>query len=132
MSAQDPRYDEIMKALSIIQTKLPNGELEVIKKSIQSLESSIQSLEVNQKTIKEDLDYLKKRLFNPDDGVIVRINKNTEYIERFEEIIDEMPDMKNQLKNLESWQGNVTKALWIVYTSVVGIIISLVIAAFKK
>jgi hypothetical protein len=132
MSAQDPRYDEIMKALAIIQTKLPNGELEVIKKSIQSLESSIQSLEVNQKTIKEDLDYLKKRLFNPDDGVIVRINKNTEYIERFEEIIDEMPDMKNQLKNLESWQGNVTKALWIVYTSVVGIIISLVIAAFKK
>ena len=132
MSAQDPRYDEIMKALSIIQTKLPNGELEVIKKSIQSLESSIQSLEVNQKTIKEDLDYLKKRLFNPDDGVIVRINKNTEYIERFEEIIDEMPDMKNQLKNLESWQGNVTKALWIVYTSVIGIIISLVIAAFKK
>ncbi len=132
MSAQDPRYDEIMKALSIIQTKLPNGELEVIKKSIQSLESSIQSLEVNQKTIKEDLDYLKKRLFNPDDGVIVRINKNTEYIERFEEIADDMPEIKNQLKNLESWQGNVTKALWIVYTSVIGIIISLVIAAFKK
>jgi len=132
MSVQDPRYDEIMKALTIIQTKLPNGELEVIKKSIQSLESSIQSLEVNQKTIKEDLDYLKKRLFNPDDGVIVRINKNTEYIERFEEIIDEMPEIKNQLKNLESWQGTATKALWIVYTSVVGIIISLVIAAFKK
>jgi archaellum component FlaC len=132
MSAQDPRYDEIMKALSIIQTKLPNGELEVIKKSIQSLEGSIQSLEANQKTIKEDLDYLKKRLFNPDDGVIVRINKNTEYIERFEEIADEMPDIKNQLKNLESWQGNVTKALWIVYTSVIGIIISLVIAAFRK
>jgi hypothetical protein len=132
MSVQDPRYDEIMKALTIIQTKLPNGELEVIKKSIQSLESSIQSLEVNQKTIKEDLDYLKKRLFNPDDGVIVRINKNTEYIERFEEIIDEMPEIKNQLKNLESWQGTATKALWIVYTSVVGIIISLVVAAFKK
>lgn len=132
MSAQDPRYDEIMKALTVIQTKLPNGELEVIKKSIQSLEGSIQSLEANQKTIKDDLDYLKKRLFNPDDGVIVRINKNTEYIERFEEIADEMPDIKNQLKNLESWQGNVTKALWIVYTSVIGIIISLVIAAFKK
>lgn len=132
MSVHDPRYDEILKALSLIQTKLPNGELEVIKKSIQSLEGSIQSLEANQKTIKEDLDYLKKRLFNPDDGVIVRINKNTEYIERFEEIADEMPDIKNQLKNLESWQGNVTKALWIVYTSVIGIIISLVIAAFKK
>ena len=135
----DPKYDEILKALAIIQTKLPNGELEVIKKSIQSLEGSIlklegsvQSLEADQKTIKCDLEYFKKRLFNPDDGVIVRINKNTEYIEKFEEIIDDMPTLKNKLDNLESWQGNVTKALWIVYTSVVGIIISLVISAFKK
>jgi hypothetical protein len=125
MSQNDPKYDEILRALAVIQTKLPNGELEVIKRSIQSIESE-------QKTIKGDLEYLKKRLFNPDDGVIVRINKNTEYIEKFEEIVDEMPMLKNKLSNLESWQGTVTKALWVVYTSVVGIIISLVIGAYKK
>jgi hypothetical protein len=132
MSAQDPRFDEILNALAIIKTKLPNGELEIIKKSIQSLEGSVQSLEVNQKTIKDDLDYLKKRLFNPDDGVIVRINKNTEYIERFEEAIEDMPEVKNQLRNLESWQGNMTKAMWIVFTALVGIIISLFMSYFKK
>ena len=59
--------EEILKALDVIKTKLPNGELEVIKKSIQSLSE-------DQKSIKEDLEYFKKRLFNPDDGVIVRIN----------------------------------------------------------
>jgi hypothetical protein len=132
MSSQDPRFDEILNALAIIKTKLPNGELEVIKKSIQSLEGSVQSLEVNQKTIKDDLDYLKKRLFNPDDGVIVRINKNTEYIERFEEAVEEMPEIKNQLRNLEAWQGNMTKAMWIVFTALVGIIISLFMSYFKK
>ena len=65
--------EEILKALDVIKTKLPNGELEVIKKSIQSLSE-------DQKSIKEDLEYFKKRLFNPDDGVIVRINKNTDAI----------------------------------------------------
>ena len=71
MAGQDPRIEEILSALEIIKKKLPNGELEVIKQSIQSLSA-------DQKTIKEDLEYFKKRLFNPDDGVIVRINKNTD------------------------------------------------------
>ena len=53
----DPRIEEILKALDIIKTKLPNGELEVIKRSIQSLSE-------DQKSIKEDLEYFKKRLFS--------------------------------------------------------------------
>jgi hypothetical protein len=125
MAGTDPRIEEILSALEIIKKKLPNGELEVIKNSIQSLSE-------DQKSIKEDLEYFKKRLFNPDDGVIVRINKNTDSISRFEDSMEDFPDLKNKVDNIDKWKEGVNKALWIVYTSLVGIIISLIFAAMNK
>ena len=127
--ASDPRIEEILSSLEIIKKKLPNGELEVIK-------NSIQSLSTDQKAIKEDLDYFKKRLFNPDDGVIVRINKNTDAIERndemTEEIYQELPEIQNNIKNLEQWKESVSKALWVVFTSIIGIIVAMLFANLKK
>jgi hypothetical protein len=123
--SSDPRIEEILKALEIIKTKLPNGELEVIKRSIQSLSE-------DQKSIKEDLEYFKKRLFNPDDGVIVRINKNTDAIMRNEEMIEEIPQLKNRIDNMENWQSGVNKALWFVFTTIGGIIIAMIFAMLSK
>ena len=117
--------EEILKALDVIKTKLPNGELEVIKKSIQSLSE-------DQKSIKEDLEYFKKRLFNPDDGVIVRINKNTDAILRNEEFIEEITQIKNRVENMEKWQSGVNKALWIIFTSIAGIIIAMLFALLSQ
>jgi len=125
MATNDPRIEEIISSLEQIKKKLPNGELEVIKQSQLKLGE-------DQKTIKEDLEYFKKRLFNPDDGVIVRINKNTDSIARFEEAFDEIPDLRNKLENIDKWKEGVSKALWIVYTSIVGIILSLIFAAINK
>ena len=124
-NSQDPRIEEILSALEIIKKKLPNGELEIIKQSIQGLGE-------DQKIIKEDLEYFKKRLFNPDDGVIVRINKNTDSIARYEESIEDIPDLKYKIDNLENWRDGVSKALWVVYTSLVGIILALIFAAINK
>jgi hypothetical protein len=125
MAGTDPRIEEILQALDIIKKKLPNGELEIIKQSILTLGE-------DQKSIKEDLEYFKKRLFNPDDGVIVRINKNTDSISRYEDAVDDIPDLKNKIDNIDKWKDGVSKALWIVYTSLVGIIISLIFAAINK
>jgi hypothetical protein len=125
MANTDPRIEEIIKALDIIKTKLPNGELESIKRSIESLSQ-------DQKSIKEDLEYFKKRLFNPDDGVIVRINKNTDSILRFEEQLDDIPDLKNRIDKMESWQGGVNKALWFIFTTVAGLIIAAIYAVLSK
>lgn len=125
MASQDSRIEEILSALEVIKRKLPNGELEVIKKSIESLGE-------DQKSIKEDLEYFKKRLFNPDDGVIVRINKNTESIARYEEAIEDLPDIKNKVDSIEKWKEGVSKALWIIYTSLIGIVLSLIFASINK
>ena len=125
MATNDPRIEEILSSLEQIKKKLPNGDLEVIKQSQLKLGE-------DQKTIKEYLEYFKKRLFNPDDGVIVRINKNTDSISRFEEAFDEIPDLRNKMENLDKWKEGVSKALWIIYTSIVGIILSLIFAAINK
>jgi hypothetical protein len=126
--ASDPRIEEILSALEIIKKKLPNGELEVIK-------NSIQSLSTDQKAIKEDLEYFKKRLFNPDDGVIVRINKNTDAIERndemTEEIYQELPEIQNNIKNLEQWKEGANKALWVIFSALIGLITTILIVLVK-
>lgn len=125
MATTDPRIEDILKALDVIKTKLPNGELESIKRSIESLSQ-------DQKSIKEDLEYFKKRLFNPDDGVIVRINKNTDSILRFEDQIEEIPDLRNRLDNMEKWQSGVNKALWFIFTSVAGLVIAFIFSMMTK
>lgn len=122
---QDSRIEEILLALDVIKKKLPNGELEIIKQSIQGLGE-------DQKIIKEDLEYFKKRLFNPDDGVIVRINKNTDSIARYEEIIEDIPDLRYKLDNIEKWKDGVNKALWVVYTSIIGIVLALAFGVIKQ
>jgi len=125
MPTQDQRIEDIMSALEIIKKKLPNGELEVIKQSILTLG-------VDQKAIKEDLEYFKKRLFNPDDGVIVRINKNTDSIARYEETVEEVPEIKNRIDNMEKWRDGINKGMWIIYTSLIGIILAIIFAAVSK
>lgn len=119
MASTDPKIEEILTSLKLITEKLPNGELESIKRVMDSFSNT-------QSEIKEDLEYFKKRLFNPDDGVIVRINKNTESIARYEEDIDQIGEIKNRVDNLEKWQGGVNKALWFVFTSIAGLVIALI------
>jgi len=125
----DKRFEEILLAIQTIQAKLPNGELE-------SMKSMIASMQNDQKVIKEDLEYFKKRLFNPDDGVIVRINKNTDSIERFgseiEDIVNDYPRVVSRLESLESWRDGVNKALWIIYTSIIGLILTAVFGIILK
>ena len=71
-------------------------------------------------------------MFNPDDGVIVRINKNTDAILRNEEFIEEIPQIKNRVENMEKWQSGVNKALWIIFTSIAGIIIAMLFALLSQ
>jgi DNA repair exonuclease SbcCD ATPase subunit len=121
----DRRLEDVLDALEQIKKKLPNGELESIKQSIFSLSQ-------DQKSIREDLDYLKKRLFNPDDGVIVRINKNSDSISRFEEVYEEIPDLKNKINQIDDWRSGVNRALWIIFSSIIGIIIALIFSSINK
>ena len=121
----DPRIEDILIALDIIKQKLPNGELEVIKRSMNSLGE-------DQKIIKDDLEYFKRRLFNPDDGVIVRINKNTDALKKGNENLEIIPTIANRVSNVEKWQGGVNKAMWFLFTTIGGMIIAMIFSMLSK
>ena len=108
---QSEILNEVLTELQEIKRGLPNGELALMQKSLEDLEEG-------QKSLKREIRTIQKRLFNPDTGLIVEVHKNTEFLE------DNKQDLKD-LDNLISWKGNVTKALWVVYSAIIGVIIKL-------
>ena len=87
---------EIIKKLECVETKLMNGELE----------------EIHQ-TVKE----IKEILLDPEDGLIVRVNKNTYWRRQID---------TRDIQELKSFKQNVIRALWGVYTLVLGIVAKLI------
>tara|TARA_Y100001973_G_scaffold103323_2_gene170344 strand:- start:788 stop:1072 length:285 start_codon:yes stop_codon:yes gene_type:complete len=86
----------IVERLECIEARLPNGELE----------------EIHQ-TVKE----IKEILLDPEDGLIVRVNKNTYWRKELD---------ADEFKALLRWKQAITHAMWISYTALVGIIIKLI------
>ena len=108
---QSQILNEVLDELQEIKKGLPNGEIVLIQKSLEDLEEG-------QKSLKREIRTIQKRLFNPDTGLIVEVNKNTEFkVENQENLKD--------IDNLVSWKSNVTKALWVVYSAIIGVIIKL-------
>lgn len=107
--------DRILEELVFMRTKLPNGELKVLQTSMDDLKHS-------QDSIKADISELKKKLLDPETGVVVRLNQNTQYIQGKKEMEDYYDEMIDQHRDLLSWKNTMTKAMWIVFTAIVGIL----------
>ena len=88
-----------------MKSKLPNGELVRMAKDMEE--------------IKEDLSDLKFTLLNPEDGVIVKTNQNTYFRKQVQDKVDKIDE-------LISWKNTVTKALWILFSAIVGLIVKIV------
>ena len=87
---------EICERLECIEQKLPNGEL---------------------KEIHEYVKEIKAILLDPEDGILVRVNKNTFWRKELD---------ADEFKVMLRWKQAVTHALWISYSALVGIIIKIV------
>ena len=96
---------EIIKKLGEIEDKLPNGELEEMHNMMKEI---------------------KEILLDPEDGVIVRVNKNTYWRKTLTEGDVSFDTIRDDVKDLNSFKNNVTKALWISYTAITGVIIKLI------
>jgi len=81
--------------LDCIEKRLPNGELQEMHKMIKEI---------------------KEILLDPEDGIIVRVNKNTFWRKEID---------ADEFKLLLRWKQSVTHAMWIAYTALTGIIIKL-------
>ena len=82
--------------LDCIEKRLPNGELQEMHKMIKEI---------------------KEILLDPEDGIIVRVNKNTYWRKEID---------SDEFKALIRWKQTINNALYVVYTAVVGIILKLI------
>ena len=114
----DIMMNDILDALEVIKGKLPNGELKVIQERIETIESA-------QYDMKEDLKTIRRQLLDPDDGIVVRVNKNTEYRKLKEESDKEFRKVLDEHKELMSFKSTATRVLWILFTAIIGIVVSM-------
>jgi hypothetical protein len=105
----------ILSEIATVKTKLPNGELK-------RMEESIHDLRDNYTTLKEDVSDIKYTLLNPEDGIIVRVNKNSEWRIQREEKQKYYDRIVTEFEKMKDWKDGVTKALWIVFTALIGIL----------
>ena len=117
---------EILEEIEFLKKKLPNGEFALLKKSVEDLGAG-------QESLKSSIRELKQQLLDPDNGVVVRVNRNSEFRRDSEErgplCQQSFENMEDSVNNILGWKDNVSKALWILFTAVVGLIIKLVIGS---
>ena len=105
---------------------MPNGEFALLKKSVEDLN-------VGQGALKSSIRELKQQLLDPDNGVVVRVNRNSEFRKDSEKrgplCQQSFENMEDSVNTILGWKDNVSKALWILFTAVVGLIIKLVMGS---
>ena len=106
---QKELLEDLLSEIKHIKTHMPNGELKQMQEDMQDM--------------KEDISDLKYTLLNPENGVIVNSNKNTEYRLELQENEKEFRDQMAQIQAIKKWKDGVNKALWIIFGSLVAIII---------
>ena len=87
---------QIIQKLECVEEKLLSGELEEIHT-----------------TVKE----IKEVLLDPEDGLIVRVNKNTYWRRQID---------TRDIQELKSFKQNVMTALWGIYSLMLGVIAKLI------
>lgn len=110
-SGEKEILEHLIREISEIKAKIPNGEIALLIKSLND--------------VKEDLSELKYILLNPENGVIVKTNKNTEF--RIQETDKKVSDtelyfrLREEVKDLKEWKSIVSKFLWILLMAVLGL-----------
>jgi hypothetical protein len=106
---QKELLESLLGEIKHIKTHMPNGELKTMQKDMCAL--------------KEDISDLKYTLLNPDNGVIVNTNKNTEYRKELQGNETDFRKKLSEIDDLKRWKDGVTKALWIIFGVLATIII---------
>ena len=86
----------LSERLDCIEQRLPNGELQEIHENVKEI---------------------KEILLDPEDGIIVRVNKNTYWRKELD---------ADEFKALLRWKQSVTHAMWMIYSAVIGILVKLI------
>ena len=119
---------EILDEIEKLKKKIPtaNGDFILLKKSVMDLSEG-------QGSLKDTIRDLKKQLLDPDNGVVVRVNRNSDFRKESEQrgplCQQSFENMEDSVNSILGWKDNVTKALWILFTGIAGLIIKTIIGS---
>ena len=113
-SKQLELLETIVLELHTLKTKMPNGEFKAMARDIEELKTSYHD-------IKDNISDIKFTLLNPEDGVIVKVNKVSEWRQSKEKKSEEYENALQEVRDLIKWKEGASKALWIIFTALVGL-----------
>ena len=123
MATQKELLYKVLDAHKAAQDKAA-AERREFKNSMSDVEKCAKSIRAEVKTV-SDL------ITDPNEGLIVSTNKNTEWRKRmtteFELLQRERTEQARILDELGRWKSVIDKAMWILFTSVVGILLAMVL-----
>tara|TARA_R100001509_G_scaffold7218_1_gene4193 strand:- start:483 stop:830 length:348 start_codon:yes stop_codon:yes gene_type:complete len=108
---QKELLQEVLSELVHIKKHMPNGELQAMIEDV--------------KDLKMDISDLKYTLLNPEDGVIVKTNKNSEFRVEMQSNERDFQAKMAEVEDLKKWKDGVTKALWILFAGLAAVVIRL-------
>ena len=114
---QKQQLESVLSELVHIKKHMPNGELKAMLEDV--------------KDLKEDMSDLKYTLLNPENGVIVKTNQNTEFRKLMQGNEKEFQSKMIELEEFKRWKEGVNKALWILFTVLAGVVIKLLSEIIK-
>lgn len=105
---------QILDELNHLKINMPNGELK-------HLQTTMEDLKKDQRLMKDDISDMKKKLLDPESGVIVKVNENTKFRLAEENRYDDYMKFNIDVDSLKKWQSGVNKALWIIFGAILAI-----------
>jgi len=108
---QKQLLESVLLEIAHIKSHMPNGELKQMQRDMEDLKMNISDL--------------KYTLLNPENGVIVNTNKNTDFRTEMQLNDKDFQSKLILLEDLKRWKEGVTKALWILFAGLAGVIIKL-------
>jgi predicted butyrate kinase (DUF1464 family) len=102
--------------LNKIQLELAELKSSLIPSEI--LLREIESVKKHQEETKQDLKEIKKMLLDPNDGIIVKVNKNTEFREEQKNENKEHEKLLREHEEVMKWKSGIIKFLWVVVSGI--------------
>jgi len=110
---QKQTLDAVLSELKFIKTHMPNGELKQMAKDFER--------------VKDHISDLKFTMLNPENGLIVNTNRNTEYRKELEGNAVEFRNKLAEIEDIKRWKDGVTRALWIIFGILATVIVRMLI-----
>ena len=115
--------EQLKKQIDELYKRLPNGDLKLLKVQVLEMQDDIRSFVGQQ-------DRLVKRLYNPDNGIVVSMREvqriSNEMHDKLDQYFPMIDKMVLKMGYFEKFKDNVVRALWISYTAISGLLIKIV------